>query len=127
MITLYDIANCDDLFAEDSEVVDKYLQNIGKYDLLSAEEEQELLPQAANGNEEALDKIINANLRFIISIANQYQNRRLSLLELITASEQGLTNAVMESASRPQDDRFIQFAIPYMRKAIEEAITANNE
>ena len=109
------------------ETVQEYLNKIGSEVLLTAEEEQELLPQAANGNEEALDKIINANLRFIISIANQYQNRRLSLLELITASEQGLTNAVMESASRPQDDRFIQFAIPYMRKAIEEAITANNE
>ena len=51
MITLYDIANCDDLFAEDSEVVDKYLQNIGKYDLLSAEEEQELLARAVEGDE----------------------------------------------------------------------------
>ena len=109
------------------ETVQEYLNKIGSEVLLTAEEEQELLPQAANGNEEALDKIINANLRFIVSIANQYQNRGLSLLELITASEQGLTNAVMESASRPQDDRFIQFAIPYMRKAIEEAITANNE
>ena len=109
------------------ETVQEYLNKIGSEGLLTAEEEQELLPQAANGNEEALDKIINANLRFIVSVANQYQNRGLSLLELITASEQGLTNAVMESASRPQDDRFIQFAIPYMRKAIERAITANNE
>ena len=107
--------------------VSKHLDKIGENALFSAEEEQELLPQAANGNEEALDKIINANMRFIVSIANQYQNRGLSLLELITASEQGLTNAIMESASRSLDERFIQFAVPYMRKAIEEAITANNE
>ena len=127
MITLYDIANCDDLFAEDSEVVDKCLQNIGKYDLLSAEEEQELLPQAANGNEEALDKIINANLRFIASIANQYQNRGLSLLELFNICTQGFVDAAMESASKPHDQRFIKFAVPYMRKAIEDAITANKE
>ena len=107
--------------------VSEYLDKIGEYALLSAEEEQELLPQAANGNEEALDKIINANLRFIVSIANQYQNRRLSLLQLFEISKQGLAKAVMESVSKPHNQRFIQFAVPYMRKAIEEAITANNE
>ena len=107
--------------------VSEYLDKIGEYALLSAEEEQELLPQAANGNEEALDKILNANLRFIVSIANQYQNRRLSLLQLFDISKQGLANAVKECASKPHNQRFIKFAVPYMRKAIEEAITANNK
>ncbi len=107
--------------------VQDYLNEIGTEVLLTAEEEQELLPQAANGNDEALDKIINANLRFIVSIANQYQNRRLSLLQLFDISKQGLANAVNESVSKPHNQRFIQFAVPYMRKAIEEAITANNE
>ena len=102
--------------------VSKHLDKIGEYALLSAEEEQELLPQAANGNEEALDKIINANLRFIASIANQYQNRGLSLLELFNICTQGFVDAAMESASRPNDERFIQFAVPFMRQAIEEAI-----
>ena len=105
--------------------VQDYLNEIGTEVLLTAEEEAVLLPQAANGNEEALDKIICANRRFVVSVANQYHS--LSLLELITVSEQGLTNAIMESASRSLDERFIQFAVPYMRKAIEEAITANNE
>ena len=100
--------------------VQDYLNKIGTEVLLTAEEEQELLPQAANGNEEALDKIICANRRFVVSVANQYHS--LSLLELITVSEQGLTNAIMESASRSLDERFIQFAVAYMRKAIEEAI-----
>ena len=104
------------------ETIHDYLNKIGEYALLSAEEEQELLPQAANGNEEALDKIINANLRFIVSIANQYQNRRLSLLQLFDISKQGLANAVKESVSKPHNQRFIQFAVPYMRKAIEEVI-----
>ena len=107
--------------------ISEYLDKIGEYALLSAEEEQELLPQATNGDEKALDKIINANLRFIVSIANQYQNRRLSLLQLFDISKQGLANAVKESDSKPHNQRFIQFAVPYMRKAIEEAITANNE
>jgi RNA polymerase primary sigma factor len=103
--------------------VGEYLDKIGEYALLSAEEEQELLPQAANGDEEALDKILNANLRFVVSIANQYQNSGLSLLQLFDVSKKGLANAVKESASKPHNQRLIQFAVPYMRKAIEQAIS----
>ena len=103
--------------------VGEYLDKIGEYALLSAEEEQELLPQAANGDEEALDKILNANLRFVVGIANQYQNSGLSLLQLFDVSKKGLANAVKESASKPHNQRFIQFAVPHMRKAIEEAIS----
>ena len=107
--------------------VQDYLNEIGTEVLLTAEEENTLLLQAVNGDKVAIDKIICANRRFVVSVANQYQNIGLSLLELITASEQGLTDAIMESASRSLDERFIQFAVPYMRKAIEGAITANNE
>ena len=107
--------------------VQDYLNEIGTEVLLTAEEENTLLLQAINGDKVAIDKIINANLRFIVSIANQYQNRRLSLLQLFDISKQGLANAVKDSASKPYNQRFIQFAVPYMRKAIEEAITANNE
>ena len=107
--------------------VQDYLNEIGTEVLLTAEEENTLLLQAINGDKVAIDKIINANLRFIVSIANQYQNKRLSLLQLFDISKQGLANAVKESVSKPHNQRFIQFAVPYMRKAIEEAITANNE
>ena len=102
--------------------VQDYLNEIGTEVLLTTEEENTLLLQAINGDKVAIDKIICANRRFVVSVANQYQNIGLSLLELITASEQGLTNAIMESASRSLDVRFIQFAVAYMRKAIEEAI-----
>ena len=102
--------------------VQDYLNEIGTEVLLTVEEENTLLLQAINGDKVAIDKIICANRRFVVSVANQYQNIGLSLLELITASEQGLTNAIMESASRSLDERFIQFAVAYMRKAIEEAI-----
>ena len=102
--------------------VQDYLNEIGTEVLLTAEEENTLLLQAIDGDKVAIDKIICANRRFVVSVANQYQNIGLSLLELITASEQGLTNAIMESASRSLDERFIQFAVAYMRKAIEEAI-----
>ena len=102
--------------------VQDYLNEIGTEVLLTAEEEQELLPQAVNGDQKAIDKIICANRRFVVSVANQYQNRRLSLLQLFEISKQGLANAVKESASKPHNQRFIQFAVPYMRKAIEEVI-----
>lgn len=111
------MANCDDLFA-----VDKYLQNIGNYDLLTPEEEQELLGRAVEGNEEAFDKVLCANLRFTVSVANQYQNKGLSLRQLFKESLQGLANAIKASASRPNDERFIRFAVPFMRQAIEDAI-----
>ena len=127
MITIYDVANCNKHAAKDSEVFDKYLQNIGKYDLLSVEEEQELLARAVEGDEVAFDKVMCANLRFTVSVANQYQNKGLSLLQLFEVSWRGLANAINESASKPHDQRFIKFAVPYMRKAIEDAITANKE
>ena len=124
MITIYDVANCNKHTAKDSEVVDKYLQNIGKYDLLSVEEEQELLARAVEGDEVAFDKVMCANLRFVVSLSNQYQNKGISLLRLFEISMQGLANAIKASASRPNDERFIQFAVPFMRQAIEEQISA---
>lgn len=102
--------------------VQDYLNEIGTEVLLTAEEENTLLLQAINGDKVAIDKIICANRRFVVSVANQYQNRRLSLLQLFDISKQGLANAVKESVSKPHNQRFIQFAVPYMRKAIEEVI-----
>ena len=124
MITIYDVANCNKHTAKDSEVVDKYLQNIGKYDLLSVEEEQELLARAVEGDEVAFDKVMCANLRFVVSLSNQYQNKGISLLRLFEISLQGLAHAINESASKPQDEKFIQFAVPFMRQAIENEISA---
>ena len=126
MITIYDIANVKDR-AEDAGVLDNFLKNVGLEGLLSAEEEQELLARAVEGDEEAADKVMRANLRFVVSLSNQYQNKGISLLRLFEISLQGLANAIKESASKPDDQRFVQFAVPYMRKAIEEAIAANKE
>ena len=68
---------------------------------------------------------MRANLRFTVSVANQYKG--LSLLQLFEESLQGLTNAIKESASKPQDEKFIRFAVPIMRQAIEEAIVNFNK
>ena len=127
MITIYDIAEVDNQTAQEAEIVDKYLQKIGLEDLLTPEEEQELLGRAVEGNEEAADKVMRANLRFVVSLSNQYQNKGLSLLQLFEVSLQGLANAIKASASRPNDEKFIQFAVPFMRQAIEEAIVNFNK
>ena len=124
MITIYDIANVKDFWAEDKEIVDRFLKNVGLEDLLSAEEEQELLARAVEDDEEAADKVMRANLRFVVSLSNQYQNKGLSLLQLFEISMQGLYDAIKASASRPNDERFIQFAVPFMRQAIEKQISA---
>ena len=124
MITIYDIANVKDLRAEDAGVLDNFLRNVGLEDLFSAEEEQELLARAVEGDEEAADKVMRANLRFVVSLSNQYQNKGLSLLQLFEVSLQGLADAIKASASRPNDERFIKFAVPFMRQAIERKIAA---
>ena len=124
MITIYDIANVKDFRAEDAGVLDNFLKNVGLEDLLSAEEEQELLARAVEGDEEAADKVMRANLRFVVSLSNQYQNKGLSLLQLFEVSLQGLADAIKASASRPNDERFIKFAVPFMRQAIERKIAA---
>ena len=124
MITIYDIAEVDNQTAQEAEIVDTFLKNVGLEDLLSAEEEQELLARAVEGDAEAFDKVMCANLRFVVSLSNQYQNKGISLLRLFEVSLQGLANAIKESASRPNDERFIQFAVPFMRQAIENEISA---
>ena len=123
MITIYDIAEVDKQTAQEVGVVDKCLQKIGLEDLLTPEAEQEFLARAVEGDEEAADKVMRANLRFVVSVANQYQNKGLSLLQLFEVSLQGLANAIKASDSKPQDEKFIRFAVPFMRQAIEEAIS----
>ena len=127
LITIHHITDCDDFWAEDSEIVDSYLQNIEKQDLLSEAEEQELLTRAIEGDEEAFGKVLCTNLRFTVNVANQYQHNRLSQLDILEATMQGLANAIKESASKPQDEKLVQFAIPFMRQAVEEMIADFDE
>lgn len=126
-MTIYDIANCNDNSAADSEVIEKFLFKIGKYELLTPEETQELLELAVNGDEQAFNKVLCANLRFVVVVASQYHNKGISLLDLLKAGWQGLANAIMASTTKPQDEKFMQFAVPFMRQVIEDAIENNTQ
>ncbi|MBO4382061.1 MAG: RNA polymerase sigma factor RpoD/SigA [Bacteroidales bacterium] len=101
--------------------LDKYLHEIAKVPLLTADEEAELARRIKNGDDEALDKLTKANLRFVVSVAKQYQNQGVTLSDLINEGNFGL----MKAAHRFDETRgfkFISFAVWWIRQAILQAI-----
>lgn len=101
--------------------LDKYLQEIGKENMISAEEEVELAVRIRNGDQRALDKLTKANLRFVISVSKQYQNQGLTLPDLINEGNMGLIKA----ASRFDETRgfkFISYAVWWIRQSILQAL-----
>lgn len=105
----------------ESASMDKYLQEIGKVDMISVEEEVILAQQIRLGDQEALQKLTRANLRFVVSVSKQYQNRGLSLSDLINEGNLGL----MKAAKRFDETRgfkFISYAVWWIRQAILQAL-----
>lgn len=86
----------------ESASLDKYLQEIGREELVSPEEEVELAQRIRKGDQRALEKLTRANLRFVVSVAKQYQNQGLSLPDLINEGNLGLIKAA-ENSMRPED------------------------
>ena len=105
----------------ESESLEKYLQEIGHEELLSTDEEVELAQRIRKGDRKALDKLTKANLRFVVSVAKQYQNQGLSLSDLINEGNLGLIKAA-EKFDETRGFKFISYAVWWIRQAILQAI-----
>jgi RNA polymerase primary sigma factor len=105
----------------ESASLDKYLQEIGRYDLISVEEEVELAQRIKKGDQAAIEKLTRANLRFVVSVAKQYQNQGLSLPDLINEGNLGLIKAA-EKFDETRGFKFISYAVWWIRQSIMQAI-----
>ena len=105
----------------ESESLEKYLQEIGKEDMISIEEEVELAQRIRKGDRKALERLTRANLRFVVSVAKQYQNQGLSLSDLINEGNLGLIKAA-EKFDETSGFKFISYAVWWIRQSILQAI-----
>jgi RNA polymerase primary sigma factor len=105
----------------ESKSLDKYLQDISKIDLITAEEEVELAQRIRAGDQQAMERLTTANLRFVVSVSKQYQNQGLSLPDLINEGNAGLVKAA-KRFDETRGFKFISYAVWWIRQAILQAL-----
>ena len=108
--------------SRDTPSIDKYLQEIGRIHLITPEEEVELATRIKNGDAAALDRLVKSNLRFVVSVAKQYQNQGLTLPDLINEGNIGLIKAA-ERFDETKGFKFISYAVWWIRQSILQALT----
>jgi RNA polymerase primary sigma factor len=109
----------------ESQSIEKYLQEIGKVDLITAEEEVVLAKRIKQGDHMALEKLTKANLRFVVSVAKQYQNSSLSLNDLINEGNLGLVKAA-QKFDETKGFKFISYAVWWIRQSIIQALAEHS-
>ncbi|MEK6566017.1 MAG: sigma-70 family RNA polymerase sigma factor, partial [Bacteroidota bacterium] len=105
----------------ESQSLDKYLQEIGKVELLTPQEEIDLARKIKKGDQKSLEKLTKANLRFVVSVAKQYQNQGLSLGDLINEGNLGLIKAA-KRFDETRGFKFISYAVWWIRQSILQAL-----
>jgi RNA polymerase primary sigma factor len=105
----------------ESESLEKYLQEIGRVELISAEEEVILAARIKKGDQKASDRLVRANLRFVVSVAKQYQNQGLTLSDLINEGNLGLIKAA-QRFDETRGFKFISYAVWWIRQSIMQAL-----
>jgi RNA polymerase primary sigma factor len=109
----------------ENQSLEKYFNDVNKIEMITSEEEAELSQRIQQGDKAALDKLVNANLRFVVSVAKQYQNRNLTLNDLINEGNIGLIRAA-EKFDHTRGFKFISYAVWWIRQAIMQAIAENS-
>ncbi len=108
----------------DNKSLDRYLLEISKVELLSAQEEIQLAKEIKNGSDKAFEKLVNANLRFVVTVAKQYQNQGLSLSDLISEGNIGLIKAA-KRFDETRGFKFISYAVWWIRQSILQSLGEN--
>ncbi|MGL6267400.1 MAG: sigma-70 family RNA polymerase sigma factor, partial [Chitinophagaceae bacterium] len=105
----------------ESQSLEKYLQEIGKVEMINAEEEVQLAMRIKQGDQKALERLTKANLRFVVSVAKQYQNQGLSLPDLINEGNLGLIKAA-QRFDETRGFKFISYAVWWIRQSILQSL-----